>query len=84
MSRFWPDGLRVRVTADELAAPRRIHWQETTHHVERIVSRWRVARWWPRRMLREYFTVRTTHGLLLELYRDVSGDGQWYVQRVYD
>lgn len=35
------------------------------------------------RVWREYFRLVTVSGLLVDVYRDISGGG-WYVQRVYD
>jgi hypothetical protein len=35
------------------------------------------------RVWREYFRLVTVSGLLVDVYRDMAGEG-WYLQRVYD
>ena len=84
MSRFWPEGIPIVVTTDDLATPIAFTWGEYRHGVEHIVDRWRVdAGWWQRRVWREYFQLTTTSGLLLLIYHDVRA-GEWRVQRLYD
>jgi hypothetical protein len=84
MTRFWPQGLAITVRADALAAPQAFTWDTSTHQVDRVLRRWRVdQRWWEGRIRREYFILRTSSGMLVTLYRNVSG-GDWYLQRVYD
>ena len=84
MSRFWPEGVPIGVTCDDLATPIAFTWQSHRHVVEEILERWRVdAGWWRRRVWREYFQLTTTSGLLLLIYHDVRAD-EWRVQRLYD
>ncbi len=43
MSRFWPDGVPIVVTYDELATPIAFSWERNRH----VVERWRVDEgWW--------------------------------------
>ena len=84
MSRFWPEGVVVAVEAGDDGAPHAFRWEQHRHGVAGLARRWRRdVGWWQRRIWREYFIVRTEHGLLVELYRDVAS-GEWRVQRVYD
>ena len=84
MSRFWPDGIPIIVTCDELAAPMTLTWQNHRHVVEQIVERWRVDEgWWKRRIWREYFQLLTQSGLLVLIYHDVR-TSEWRLQRLYD
>ena len=84
MSRFWPQGVPIVVTTDDLATPIAFTWDAHRHAVEQIVDRWRVdAGWWQRRVWREYFQLTTKSGLLLLIYHDVRA-GEWRVQRLYD
>jgi hypothetical protein len=84
MTHFWPEGEPVEVEADSLWTPVRLTWQGTVHPVETITDRWRVdEEWWRGRVWREYFTLITSTGLLMEIFHDLTAD-EWYVQRVYD
>lgn len=84
MTFFWPDGLPVAVEADSRWVPRRLTWQARVHGVEMIVDRWRVdEEWWYARVWREYFTVITDTGLLIDVFHDLKTD-TWYLQRLYD
>ena len=84
MSRFWPDGVPIVVTCDELATPLAFVWEGHRHSTERIVDRWRVDEgWWQRRVWREYFQLTTRSGLLVLIYHDVRA-GEWRLQRLYD
>lgn len=84
MSRFWPDGLEISVAADAEATPLQIRWGRQTHAVAQIRERWRVDQgWWQRRVWREYFTLLTDTGLLVQIYHEAPA-GAWRLQRVYD
>ena len=84
MTRFWPEGLPITVTCDSLATPRAFTWSGHRHAVNRVVERWRVGDgWWHRRIWREYFTLTTSTGLLVEIYHDVRTHA-WRLQRLYD
>jgi len=84
MTRFWAEGLPVQVEVDDVLAPRRFVWQAQTHPVERVLDRWRVDEdWWRGQVWREYFTLTTTSGLLVDLFHDLLTDS-WRLQRLYD
>jgi len=84
MSRFWPDGVPITVTCDDLATPVALTWEGHRHLVSQIIERWRVDEgWWKRRIWREYFQLVTRSGLLILIYHDVRS-GEWRLQRLYD
>lgn len=84
MSRFWPDGVPVVMTSDELSTPIAFDWEGHRHVVMQLIARWRVDEgWWKRRIWREYFQLITESGLLVLIYHDVPR-AEWRVQRLYD
>jgi len=84
MTRLWPIGDPIRVTADPLGTPQSFTWQGRRHPVTRVTRRWRIdVDWWRGRVWREYFKLVTRTGLLVEVYHDLV-DGGWFVQRLYD
>jgi hypothetical protein len=84
MTRFWSEGLPLTVTCDRLATPEAFVWSGHRHRVTQVVERWRVEDgWWQRRIWREYFTLTTDTGLLVEIYHDVRA-ATWRLQRLYD
>ncbi len=84
MSRWWPGGDPIRVTADPLGMPQSFIWHDKRHPVVQVTRRWRIdVNWWRGRVWREYFKLVTRTGMLVEIYRDLLHGG-WYVQRLYD
>ena len=93
MTRLWPVGLPVTVTANggdgsdgdvEHARPTGFTWQGQNHRVDEITREWRVdIDWWRGRIWRAYFKLSTDTGLLVVIYQDLLS-GEWYLQRLYD
>ena len=95
MTRLWPDGISISVTAtpgagskDEGVAddqrPASFTWQGQTHQVDEITRAWRVdIDWWRGRVWRAYFKLSTDTGLLVVIFKDLLS-GEWYLQRLYD
>lgn len=84
MTRLWAEGTPIGVTAGDDGRPLRFDWQGRTHQVETITREWRVhVDWWRATAWRAYFKLTTTSGLLVVIYRDLSG-GEWYLQRLFD
>jgi hypothetical protein len=84
MTRLWPAGEAITVTADEQGRPLAFTWHGRSQQVVEITRRWRVdLGWWRRRRWRAYYKLRSDGGLLLIVYQDLDGGG-WYVQRLYD
>ncbi|HUG56363.1 MAG TPA: hypothetical protein VMJ92_04720 [Candidatus Limnocylindrales bacterium] len=74
--------------------PARLEWEEgelvalrlarVRLVVVEIVRRWRVdGEWWGDAHARDYVTVRTADGHVLDLYGD-GRTGEWFVQRLLD
>ena len=52
--------------------------------VAEIVRRWRVdGEWWANGPDRDYMTLRTVDGQLMDVYGD-RRSGQWFLQRLMD
>lgn len=52
--------------------------------VVEVVRRWRVeTEWWQDGPARDYLTLRTADGLLLDLFGD-RRSGEWFIQRLAD
>lgn len=52
--------------------------------VAEVVRRWRVdAEWWSGGPARDYLTLRTVDGQLVDLYGD-RRSGAWFLQRLAD
>lgn len=49
-----------------------------------VLRRWRVeAEWWAAAVARDYLTLRTADGLVLDIYGD-RRTGAWWLQRIMD
>lgn len=84
VTRLWPEGASIDVTAGADERPLRFAWQGRTHEVDAITREWRVSTdWWRGPAWRAYFKLTTTSGMLVILYRDLGND-QWYLQRIFD
>ena len=52
--------------------------------VAEVVRRWRVdAEWWANGPARDYLTLRTVDGQLMDVYGD-RRTGNWFLQRLMD
>ena len=52
--------------------------------IAEVVRRWRVdAEWWENGPARDYLTLRTVDGQLMDVYGD-RRSGQWFLQRLMD
>ena len=85
-------GRLSRLLADPL--PVRLVWREGELEALRIgamrlvvaevVRRWRVdAEWWANGPARDYLTLHTVDGQLMDVYGD-RRSGQWFLQRLMD
>lgn len=83
MSRLWTAGTPVEIQLQD-ALPVALLWQGRTHPVHQVLNHWRVdAGWWRLRILRDYYHLLTTTGLLVVVYQD-GLNRTWWLQRVYD
>ncbi len=52
--------------------------------VAAIYERWRLAdEWWGSEVERDYFRVKTSSGLVCDIYRDTTSNC-WYLDRIHD
>ena len=83
MSRLFADPIPVRLTWCE-GEPEALRIGVMRLGVAEIVRRWRVdAEWWAGGPARDYLTLRTVDGQVLELYGD-RRSGEWFLQRLAD
>jgi hypothetical protein len=83
VSRLFADPVPVRLTwcEGELEA---LRIGTMRLPVAEIVRRWRVdAEWWADGPARDYLTLRTVGGQIVEVYGD-RRSGQWFLQRLAD
>jgi hypothetical protein len=84
VTRLWPAGEPVQVTAGPDGLPRAFLRRGTWHTVDHIANRWRVrASWWSVEAWREYVRLTTTDGLLCTLYCDLRTRA-WFCSRLFD
>jgi len=52
--------------------------------VAAIYERWRISdEWWAKKVERDYFRIRTSAGLVCDIYHDTAAD-RWYLDRIHD
>lgn len=73
-----PEELKVSVNVQ--GVPLTLVRNREAQRVTKVYKNWRVAE---PEILRNYFTVRTSRGLVYDIYRDMPGGG-WYLSRIYD
>jgi hypothetical protein len=72
------EGLKVSVNVQ--GVPLTLARNGEAQRVTKVYKNWRVAE---PEILRNYFTVKTSRGLVYDIYRDMPGGG-WYLSKVYD
>ena len=83
MTRLFADPIPVRIERyeGEVVA---VRLGRARLAVAEVVRHWRVdAEWWNKGPARDYLTLRTVDGLLLELFGD-RRTGEWHLQRMFD
>ena len=85
MSRLWPNGKPITVSTTEHGKPLQLTIDGEVHPVDFICNRWRDGgAWWKNESDREYIKLATEEGLLCLIAKDVGGDDDWVMVRVYD
>ena len=83
MSRLLAEPLPVRLVWCE-GEPEALRIGAMRLAVAEVVRRWRVdAEWWANGPARDYLTLRTVDGQLMDVYGD-RRTGEWYLQRLMD
>lgn len=74
----------IRVTANIQGVPLGFTRNGHREKVAAIYEQWRVAdEWWGNEVERNYFRIKTSAGLVCDIYRDVVAN-QWYLSKIHD
>ncbi len=74
----------LKVTANMDGVPLSLFRNGSSERVTKVYQRWRVVeQWWGEEISKEYFMVKTGHGLVYDIYRDVLTNS-WYLSRIHD
>lgn len=74
----------LRVTTNIEGTPLNITRNGKPERVTRIYQQWHVSeQLWTQEILKNYFRVRTSKGLIYDIYRDTMSN-LWYLSRIYD
>jgi hypothetical protein len=85
MSRLYDPPEAIAVMTNRFSVPAYFIWRKRCHPVQSIPNYWRLdwGWWWPLHKSRDYFLIRTSTGLQVEIYHDLLTD-TWFLQRKYD
>jgi hypothetical protein len=74
----------IEVKANLMGEPLSVTRNGRRERVAAIYERWRLEdEWWGEEVKREYFRVRTSAGVVCEIYRNILGK-QWYLSKLLD
>lgn len=77
-----PEEIRVRTNAG--GVPLSLSRDGTREKITAIYEQWKAAdQWWGKEMERHYFRVKTSRGLVLDIYHDI-GTNNWYLSKIHD
>jgi len=77
-----PEELKVNVNVQ--GVPLTLARNGEKQRVTKVYQHWRVAEeWWGKEITRNYFRVKTSKGLVYDIYRDMP-NGNWYLSQIYD
>ena len=77
-----PEELKVSVNVQ--GVPITLARNGEKQRVTKVYENWRVVEeWWGKEITRNYFRVKTSKGLVYDIYRDMPGGG-WYLSQIYD
>jgi hypothetical protein len=73
----------LKVTANVQGVPLTLARNGEKQRVTRVYQSWqKVEEWWGKEVTRNYFMVKTSKGLVCDIYRDTP-DGGWFLSRVH-
>lgn len=76
-----PEELRVTVNVE--GVPLTLSRNGKGERVTKVYHHWHVTeQWWEQEVPKEYFTVKTSSGLVYDIYRDGLTDS-WYLSRIH-
>lgn len=74
----------LRVTVNVQGVPLTLARNGEKQRVTRVYESWqKVEEWWGREVTRSYFRVKTSKGLVCDIYRDMP-DGSWFLGRIHE
>ena len=74
----------IKVSANASGVPLSLSRDGTREKVTAIYDRWRITdRWWGKKIERRYFMVKTSKGLVCDVYHEI-GSNNWYLAKIYD
>ncbi len=74
----------IRVSVNTSGVPLILLRDGKREKITGIYNRWRVAdQWWGKEIERHYFTVKTSKGLVCDIYHDIISN-HWYLAKIYD
>lgn len=77
-----PEGLKVTVNMEGI--PLTLFRNGSPERITKVYQHWHVVeQWWGEEVSKEYFTVKTSRGLVYDIYRDVLTNS-WYLGHIRD
>lgn len=74
----------IRVSVNTSGVPLSLLRNGRRERITRIYDRWRLAdQWWGEGVERHYFRVKTSKGLVCDIYHDLVAN-IWYLSRIHD
>jgi hypothetical protein len=74
----------LKVTVNVQGVPLTLARNGEKQRVTKVYESWqKVEEWWGKEVTRNYFRVKTSKGLVCDIYRDTP-DGGWFLSRVHD
>jgi len=84
MSRQLEKAEEIEVKTNIAGVPVNLTRNGRREKVIAIYEHWRLAdEWWGKEVERDYFRVRTSTGIVIDIYRD-SKANRWYLDRIHD
>jgi hypothetical protein len=74
----------LRVTVNVRGIPLSLARNGDRQRITRVYEEWQKdEEWWGKEMSCHYFRVKTSKGMVCDIYRDMPS-GNWYLSRIHD
>jgi len=84
MAKQFQEPEEIKVKANVAGVPVSFTRNGRREKVAAIYERWRISdEWWGEKVERDYFRVKTSAGVVCDIYRDTSAN-HWYLARIHD
>ncbi len=84
MTKLMEKPKELRVTINVEGIPLTLFRDGKGERITKVYQHWRVAeQWWEQEITKEYFTIKTSAGLVYDIYRDELTDS-WYLSRIHN